>query len=145
MTVSAAEVRIWPLNNMPASDIADTVITSAVLMASSYVDGVKRVDATSIQIDNAVKALGGYLAYISYLGHQVSDVAGAFTDGYFEPSAGTQGVPLRVSNTDAREKTKFLYSTAQMFLGLVSSVTDEGPQKARRIPLSGTTYRQKDL
>lgn len=145
MTISAAEVRIWPLNNMPASDIADAVITSAVLMAASYVDDVKRADATSSQIDNAVKALGGYLAYISYLGHQVSDVAGAFTDGYFEPSSGTQGIPLRTSSTDAREKTKFLFSTAQMFLGLVSSVTDEGPQKPRRIPFSGVTHRQKDL
>jgi len=145
MTVSAAEVRIWPLNNIPASDIADTVITAAVLLAASYVDGVKRADATTIEIDNAVKALGGYLAYISYLGHQVSDVAGAFADGYFEPASGTKGIPWRTSNTDAREKTKFLYSTAQMFLGLVSSVTDEGPQKARRIPLSGITHRQKDL
>jgi len=145
MSVSAADIRIWPLNNIPASDIADTVITAATSMATAYVNSVKRADATTEQIDNAVKALGGYLAYLSYLGHQVSDVAGAFADGYFTPSSGTEGIPLRSSNSDVREKVRSLLSTAEMFLGLVSSVTDEGPQKSRRIPLSGVTYRQKDL
>lgn len=145
MSVVADDVRIWPLNNIPASDIADTVITSALGMATAYVNGVKREDATTEQIDNAVKTLGGYLSYLSYLGHQVSDVAGAFADGYFTPSAGTEGIPLRSSHSDVKAKVGYLKQTAEMFLGLVSSVTDEGPQKPRRVPLSGTTYRQKDL
>ena len=147
MTVVASDVRAWPLNNIPESDIADTVITIAINMASDYVDGVKKADATTIQIDNAVKAYGGYLTFLAYLDHPVEDVAGSFTDGYFTPATGTEGVPQIRSMHDIKTKLKHLKETSEAFLGQVSSTTNEGiwPVKPRVIPYMGNTTRQKDL
>jgi len=147
MTIVAADIRAWPLNNIPESDIADDVITTAAEMAASYVNDVKKEDATTTQIDNAVRAYGGYLAFLAYLDHPVEDVAGSFTDGYFTPSTGTEGVPQIRSMHDIKTKLKHLKETAESFLGLVSSTTNEGiwPVKPRVIPYMSRTIRQKEL
>lgn len=143
MSVVAADVRVWPLNNIPESDLPDATITASISLAEDYVDGVKRSDATQSQIDNAVKAYGGYLAFMSHMNNQVADVAGSFTSGYFTPSEGTKGVPQ--VRTDNKTKLKALKDVSDQFLGMVSSVTDEVNQKPRLIPYSSVTHRQKDL
>lgn len=147
MTIVASDIRAWPLNNIPESDIADEVITTAADMALSYVNDVKKVDATSVQIDNAVRAYGGYLAFLAYLDHPVEDVAGSFTNGYFTPATGTEGVPQIRSMHDIKTKLKHLKETSESFLGLVSSTTNEGiwPIKPRVIPHMTRTIRQKQL
>lgn len=143
----ASDVRTWPLNEIPESDIADSVITSAISMATAYVNDVKKVDATQSQIDNAVKAYGGYLAFLAYLDHPVADVAGSFESGYFTPNTGTEGIPQIRSMHDIKTKLKHLKETSEAFLSLVSSTTNEGiwPIKPRIIPYMGSTTKQTDL
>lgn len=147
MTVVASDVRAWPLNNIPASDMSDDVITIAINMAIGYVNDVKKSDATQDQIDNAVKAQGGYLAFLAYLDHPVADVSGSFGNGYFTPTTGTEGVPQIRSMHDIKTKLKHLKEISEQFMGLVSSTTNEGiwPVKPRVIPYIGNTTRQKDL
>lgn len=147
MTIVAADIRAWPLNNIPESDMSDDVITAAAEMAAAYVDDVQKEDATTSQIDNAVRAYGGYLAFLAYLDHPVEDVAGSFTNGYFTPATGSEGVPQIRSMHDIKTKLKHLKETAENFLGLVSSTTNEGiwPIKPRVIPYMTRTTRQKEL
>lgn len=147
MSIVASDVRSWPLNDMPESDIADTVITNAISMASDYVNDIKKADATTIQIDNAIKAYAGYLSFMAYMDHPVEDVAGSFTNGYFTPSTGTEGVPQIRSMHDVKTKLKHLKEVSETYLGLVSSTTNEGiwPIKPRTIPYMGKTTRQVEL
>lgn len=147
MAVVASDIRSWPLNNIPESDISDAVITIALNMAVDYVNDVKKTDATQSQIDNAVKAYGGYLSFLSYLDHPVEDVAGAFSQGFFTPATGTEGVPQIRSMHDIKTKLKHLKETSETFLGLVSSTTNEGiwPVKPRVIPYMSRTIRQAEL
>lgn len=138
MTVLVADIRAYPLNDIPESDESDNTIQGAIDQATSYIDYIKRSDATITQIDTAVRALGGYLAYLAYLDRPVQDVAGAMTDGYFIPSTGTEGIPQIRSVSDIRAKERALLDNAKMFINMISkSNIVNGVIEKKYIPFMG--------
>jgi len=138
MTVSVAEIRIYPLNDMPVSDESDAVIQGAIDQAALYVNYIKRSDATTDEVDAATRALGGYLAYLAYLDRPVQDVAGAMADGYFTPTTGTEGIPQIKSVSDARAKERALRDAAKMFINMIAKANIvNGKFESKYIPFIG--------
>lgn len=138
MTVTVAEIRIYPLNDVPVSDESDNVIQGALDQATIYINSIKRSDATTEQIDAAIRAQGGYLAYLAYFDRPIQDVAGAMADGYFTPSTGTEGIPQIKSVSDSRAKASALQKTANMFINMISKANIVNGQVEKKfIPFMG--------
>lgn len=146
MSVSVADLRVFPLNNIPESDLADETIEFALTQATVYLNTVARADATTDEIEAAKRALAGYLAYLAYVDRPVSDVAGAIENGYFTPARATEGIPQVRSSTATRDKLKALYESAIIFVDAVS-VESMNPynKKAQYVPMIGLTTRVVDL
>jgi len=144
--VSIAEIRLWPLNDMPTSDISDEALEQALEAASERIDAIKDPNASSGLVDKALQALAGYYAYLGYLGRPVNDTAGTFVDGYYEPVEGEPGVPVNRSMSDVKAKVKYLKENSDEFLNLITVVdvnpTSSGPVT---IPFMGRTYGVSDL
>ena len=147
MTIVVADVRKWPLNNIPDTDLADNTIEDSIEAATQYVNDVKKADATAAQIDRATQAYAGYLAYLAYSDRQVAATDGAFADGYYTPNSGEPGVPK--PRFDTAVKLKHLKDTYERFLRLVSNTEDitppNQPKPPRFIPMMLTTKRARDL
>lgn len=140
MTVSVAEIRIYPLNDIPVSDESDAVIQGAIDQATLYVNYIKRSDATTDEVDGAVRALGGYLAYLAAFDRPVQDVAGVMADGYFTPSTGTEGIPQIKSVSDSRAKERALRDAAKMFINMIAKANIvNGKFESKHIPYIGLT------
>jgi len=138
MTVLVADIRAYPLNDIPESDESDNAIQGAIDQATTYISYIKRSEATVTQIDTAVRALGGYLAYLAYLDRPVQDVAGAMTDGYFTPTTGTEGIPQIRSVSDIRAKERALLENAKMFINMISKANIvNGVMEKKYIPFMG--------
>jgi len=138
MTVTVADIRIYPLNDIPESDMSDNAIQGAIEQATAYISYIKRSDATDSETDSAIRALGGYLAYLAYLDRPIQDVAGTMADGYFTPATGTEGIPQIRSTSDARAKERALYETAKTFINMVSKGDMErGKLENQYIPFIG--------
>jgi hypothetical protein len=143
MSVSVADIRVYPLNDMPVSDESDAAIQGAIDQATVYVNYIKRSDATTDEVDAAVRALGGYLAYLAYLDRPVQDVAGAMADGYFTPSTGTEGIPQIRSVSDSRAKERALYETAKTFINMIAKGDIVGGKLEKKyIPFMGLTSQK---
>jgi len=140
MTVVVADIRAYPLNDMPVSDSSDTAIQGAIDQAVHYITSIKSSTATANEISAATRALGGYLAYLAYLDRPVQDVAGAMADGYFTPSTGTEGIPQIKSVSDSRAKERALYQVSQTYISIVSKGTlVKGQIVKQYIPFMGLT------
>jgi hypothetical protein len=138
--VTVADIRAYPLNDIPTSDESDNVIQGAINQATQYITYIQRSDATTAQVEAATRALGGYLAYLAYFDRPVQDVAGAFTDGYFTPSTGTEGIPQIRSVSDARAKQVALRDAAQMFINMIAKANIvNGVFEKKFIPYMGLT------
>lgn len=123
---------------MPVSDQSDSVIQGAIDQAVLYIAHIKRSDATTDEIDGAVKALGGYLAYLAYFDHPVQDVAGVLADGYFTPTTGTEGIPQIKSVSDSRAKERALRDAAKMFINMIAKANIvNGKFESKHIPYIG--------
>lgn len=140
MSVTVADLRVFPLNNIPVSDLTDETIEYALLQATTYLNTVKRTDVTDAELEAAKRALAGYLAYLAYVDRPVSDVAGAIENGYFTPARATEGIPQVRSSTAARDKLKALYESALIFVDAIS-VESMNPynKKAKYVPIIGIT------
>jgi len=135
---SVAEIRIYPLNDMPVSDESDAAIQGAIDQAVLYINYIKRSDATTDEVDAAIRALGGYLAYLAYLDRPVQDVAGAMGDGYFTPSTGTEGIPQIKSVSDARAKERALRDAAKLFINMIAKANIvNGKFESKYVPFIG--------
>jgi len=148
MVVVIAEIRTWPLNGIPISDITDAALAAALAAATLYINGVKKATATNSQIDTAIRCMAGYMAYAGKMGYSVNNVAGSFSKGYFVPSRGTSDTPI--VDTDTRAQLRALKELADLFMSQVSEITDAGntswtPPKDHRIPFVGSTRRLRDL
>lgn len=140
MTVSVAEIRVYPLNDMPVSDESDAVVQGAIDQAVLYIAYIKRSDATADEIDGAVRALGGYLAYLAYFDRPVQDVAGVMADGYFTPTTGTEGIPQIKSVSDSRAKERALRDAAKMFINMIAKANIvNGKFESKYVPYIGLT------
>jgi len=141
MTVTVADIRAYPLNDMPVSDESDNVIQGAIDQATVYIAHIQRSDATTTESDSAVRALGGYLAYLAYMDRPVQDVAGAMVDGYFTPSTGTEGIPQIKSVSDSRAKERALFETAKTFINMISKgdIVSGGKLEKKMVPFMGLT------
>ncbi len=146
MSVTVADLRIYPLNNIPESDLSDETIEVSIAQATVYLNTVKRADVTDDQFDAAKIALAGYLAYLNYVDRPVSDVAGVIQNGYFTPAQGTEGIPQVRSSTATRDKLKALYESMVIFVDAIS-VESVNPynKKSQYIPLIGLTTSVTDL
>lgn len=140
MTVTVTDIRAYPLNDMPESDESDATIQGAIDQAVYYITAIKASDSSDDEVYAATRALGGYLAFLAYLDRPVQDVAGAFADGYFTPSTGTEGIPQIRSVSDSRAKERALYQTAKTFLSIVSKGRlVNGELKSEYVPFMGLT------
>ena len=138
--VTVADIRAYPLNDMPVSDESDAAIQGAADQAVYYITAIKASDATDDNVFAATRALGGYLAYLAYLDRPVQDVAGAMADGYFTPSTGTEGIPQIKSVSDSRAKERALRQTALMFIDIVSKgKMVNGQLTTQIVPFMGLT------
>ncbi len=146
MGVSVADLRVFPLNNIPESDLSDETIEVALAQATVYLNTVVRTGTTDNELDAAKRALAGYLAYLSYVDRPVSDVAGVIQNGYFTPAQGTEGIPQVRSSTATRDKLKALYESMVLFVDAIS-VESVNPyiKKSQYIPVIGLTTRVTDL
>lgn len=139
-TVTVADIRAYPLNDMPVSDESDAAIQGAADQAVYYITSIKASDATDDDVYAATRALGGYLAYLAYLDRPVQDVAGTMSDGYFTPSTGTEGIPQIKSVSDSRAKERALRQTALMFISTISKgKLINGQLVSQPIPFMGLT------
>jgi hypothetical protein len=138
MSVSVADIRIYPLNDIPETDISDNVISGAITQAELYIDSVKRDDATTSQINAAVRAMAGYLSFLAYMDRPVQNVAGVMADGYFTPATGTEGIPQVRAVSDMRAKEKALKEIMDTFVDIVS-MSDSGTLTNIPIPYISLT------
>jgi hypothetical protein len=138
MSVSVADIRIYPLNDIPKTDISDNVISGAITQAELYIDSVKRDDATTAQINAAVRAMAGYLSFLAYMDRPVQNVAGVMADGYFTPATGTEGIPQVRAVSDMRAKEKALKEIMDTFVDIVS-MSDSGTLTNIPIPYISLT------
>jgi hypothetical protein len=138
MSVSVADIRIYPLNDIPETDISDNVISGAITQAELYIDSVKRDDATTAQINAAVRAMAGYLSFLAYMDRPVQNVAGVMADGYFTPATGTEGIPQVRAVSDMRAKEKALKEIMDTFVDIVS-MSDSGTLTNIPIPYISIT------
>lgn len=138
MTVTVDDIRVYPLNDMPVSDLGDESIQGALDQAVIYVDSVKRGDATETQLDAATRALAGYNAYVNYFDRPVADVAGSFQDGYFTPSSTTDGIPNVKPMNAMDSKRKALKETAEIMLSIIS-IEPIGDIPAKPVPFMSIT------
>lgn len=138
MAVTVADIRVYPLNDMPVSDLGDESIQGALDHATLYVDSVKKDDATQAQLDGAIRALAGYNAYVNYYDRPVSDVAGAFQDGYFTPSSTTEGIPNVKPMNAMESKRKALKEAAEIMLSIIS-IEPVGDMPAKTVPFMTIT------
>lgn len=145
MSVTINQIRAWPLNGMPASDVSDDTIEEAMKAATRRINAIKRADANPLDVDTALQALSGYYAYLSYLGRPMDNTAGAFENGYFVPSEGTEGVPIIRSMSDVKAKAKYLKETADTFLEIISDINVDAPNEKSIVPFFGKTYGVSDL
>ncbi len=138
--VTVADIRAYPLNDMPVSDESDATIQGAIDQAVYYITSIQASDATDDEVYAATRALGGYLAYLAYLDRPVQDVAGAMVDGYFTPSTGTEGIPQIKSVSDSRAKERALRQAAMLFISIISKGRlVNGELKAQPVPFMGLT------
>jgi hypothetical protein len=138
MSVSVADIRIYPLNDIPETDISDNVISGAITQAELYIDSVKRDDATTSQINAAVRAMAGYLSFLAYMDRPVQNVAGVMADGYFTPATGTEGIPQVRAVSDMRAKENALKEIMDTFVDIVS-MSDSGTLTNIPIPYISIT------
>ena len=135
-----AEIRAYPLNDVPTSDMSDNTIQGAIDQSLYYITSIKASDATDDEIFAAERGLAGYLAYLAYLDRPVQDVAGAMSDGYFTPSTGTEGIPQIKSVSDSRAKERALRQAALMFISIISKgKMVNGQLVAQQVPFMGLT------
>ena len=135
-----AEIRAYPLNDVPTSDMSDNTIQGAIDQSLYYITSIKASDATDDEIFAAERELAGYLSYLAYLDRPVQDVAGAMSDGYFTPSTGTEGIPQIKSVSDSRAKERALRQAALMFIDIISKgKMVNGQLKSQIVPFMGLT------
>lgn len=143
MSVTVADIRIYPLNDIPESDMSDGTIQGAIDQATAYISYIKRSDATDSETESAIRALGGYLAYLAYLDRPIQDVAGTMADGYFTPATGTEGIPQIRSVSDSRAKERALYETAKTFITMVSKGDmTNGKLESQYVPFIGLSSKK---
>lgn len=119
MTIIVENVRNY-LNGITEDKLSDLTVQQNINLSEAYVNEVKKSNATTANINNAVLAIAGYYCYEIYADQYRNIASVTFNNGYAIPADGSsldQAIAISVD-----KKLESLRIKAETFLGFVTDV-----------------------